>query len=208
MSSHWPRLSQPLALFITTCLFSACTAIKPAQLPDVAHSGKQLITRDLRDKRDSATEILSYVAASCQFGIQRLGDEWTTPGKVDYLSATIESQLPSRKTLEINRFVLYLNMQNALREGNVFRGPLMQLLECDENTEQYANYLHRENPRGLSIVIGTLEGKLDNEPFSARATSILSCAYDSRTCTDMEDRAAAARKVIVELTRQAIASSR
>ncbi len=83
---------------------------------------------------------------SCQYGIDRLGDEWVTPNKVDYLARSISQQLPDSKQLTVTHFVTYLNMQYWLRAGNIFRGPIWELVECDQHTDEFINYTQAENP--------------------------------------------------------------
>lgn len=141
---------------------------------------------------------------SCQYGIDRLGDEWVTPNKVDYLARSISQQLPDSKQLTVTHFVTYLNMQYWLRAGNIFRGPVWELVECDENTDEFVNYTQAENPQRQPIIIGTLKGNIDGVSFSQRMLAFPECPDGGDTCVGWDARAYAVKKVVLGLTHSVI----
>lgn len=96
--------------------------------------------------------------------------------------------LPEAKELKITNFVFFNNMQYQLREGNIYRGPIWSLVECDKNTDRFTLYSPEENPKRLNIIIGTLEGELDGVPFSARAAEIPRCPEGMDKCDGLASR--------------------
>lgn len=191
-------------LILTLIMSVGCATLKPAQLPSVAKANDTLVVKDLRGEKQSKTEMLSYLVTSCLYGIQRLGDEWSTPGRVQYLSDVVSAELPDKKELVITDFVTYMNMQHMLREGNIYRGPLFTLLECDENTDQFTNYTFEENPQRMSIVIGTLKGTLDGKAFSERVISFPFCPEGQAECSGWDAQANSVKNIVVELTKRMI----
>lgn len=191
-------------LILTLIMSVGCATLKPAQLPPVAKASDNLVVKDLRGENQRTTEMLSYLVTSCSYGIQRLGDEWSSPEKVQYLSSVIGSELPAAKELVITDFVTYMNMQHMLREGNIYRGPLFASMECDENTDQFTNYTFEENPQRMSIIIGTLKGTLDGKAFSERVISFPFCPEGQTECSGWDAQANSVKNIVVELTKRIV----
>ncbi len=203
MKSHSMRKYLLVALTLSV---TACATLKPAKLPVLTETNSQLVTQDLRSKNQSETEMLSYMITNCKYGIQRLGDEWSIPSKVKYLSQTIKAKLPQSKKLEVTHFETYLNMQYMLREGNIYRGPVFEMFECDENTDKFTNYTPEENPKRMNIIIGSVEGTIDGIPFSERVVSFPFCPEGVEECTGWDAQAESIRKIVIELSDKVVSS--
>lgn len=191
-------------LVIVAILLGGCATLRPAELPHVTNVQTNLITSDLRGKDQSETEVLSYIITNCKYGIQRLGDEWTKSNKVDYLSSKISEQLPSKSNLIVNDFVTYFNMQYLLREGNIYKGAIWELVECDDNTDKFTSYTPEENPERFNIIIGTLSGSLDGKPFSERVTSFPICPEGVKECTSWDAQANSIKEIVVQLAEKVV----
>lgn len=197
-------MNKVFSLSLVILALSGCTApVHPAKL-DVPDVNTQLQVKDLRPKEQSQTEMLSYISSSCLYGIKRFGDEWSTPDKVTYLKATISKAFPEAKSLEIKNLVFYDNMQYALRNGNIFRGPIWELIECDQATDKFTQYTPAENPSRLPIMIGTLEGSLDGKPFSERMTKVLTCDDGKNECNILDTQGNAIKTLLEGMTKRAI----
>ena len=187
------------ALFLMS--LSGCAKFQPTSLPPIEVNNRQLLVEDNRPREEIKTEMLSYLVTSCNYGIQRLGDEWSEPNKIDYLANKIKNQIPEAKKLTIEHFVTYLNMQYSLREGNVFRnGDIWQHFECDERTDRFVSYTQEENPQRLNIVIGTLEGSIDGKHFSERVSEFPTCPNSAEKCTGWDSWGEAVKNIVLKLT--------
>lgn len=185
-------------------LLSGCATLKPAQLPYVETNIGNLTVDNLRPKNESETEMLSYIITNCNYGIQRLGDEWVQPSKVQYLVQQVSENFPEAQKLTVNNFVTYLNMQYMLREGNIYRGPIWEIFECDENTDQFVTYTPEENPERLNMIIGTLRGDIDGVSFSERLAVFPICPDEQPECTGWDAQADAIKKIVVQLSEKVI----
>ena len=193
-----------LFLISVVIFLGGCATLKPAKLPQITNNQTNLVTNDLRKKDQSETEMLSYSITSCEYGIQRLGDEWTQPNKVDYFSGKIKEQLPNKKELIVNDFVTYFNMQYLLREGNIYRGPIWEFVECNENTDKFVSYTPEENPLKYNIIIGTLSGSLDGISFSERVTSFPVCPNGIEECSGWDAQANSVKEIVMQLVDKVI----
>ena len=191
-------LKKFLALIGVIAVTTGCVSFQPTHLEYVpTNSSIQII--DQRPVEQKETEMLSYLITNCKYGIQRLGDEWTVPDKVEYLKSEISERLPESKILKITNFVFYNNMQYQLREGNIYRGPIWSLVECDENNDRFTLYTPEENPERLNILIGTVEGELDGVEFFIRAAEIPKCPEDLEKCDGLVARNNAIEKILEQL---------
>jgi hypothetical protein len=188
-------------LVLLLAVLTGCVNTQPAQL-NMPVTNSPVVLKDHRDKSQTTTEFLSLMVTNCDYGIRRLGDEFSTPNKAVYLKNMVASQYPSVKSIEVNDFVTYVNMQHSLREGNIFRGPAMEIFECNENTDKFTRYTLEENPNNEMILIGTLNVTIDGETIERRATSILKCP-DSTECHAQNE---AMKKVLKELADQLLAT--
>ncbi|MBT1062583.1 hypothetical protein KJY73_03305 [Bowmanella sp. Y26] len=191
-------LKKSLALIGLVSIVTGCVSFQPTQLEYVP-TNSSLLVIDQRPTEQKETEMLSYLITSCKYGIQRLGDEWTVPNKIEFLKAEISKTLPNARQLKISNFVFYNNMQYQLREGNIYRGPIWSLIECDENTDRFTQYTPEENPERFNILIGTLEGELDGVPFSIRAAEIPVCPESMDKCDGLMARNHAIEKILDQL---------
>lgn len=177
---------------------SACVSFQPVKL-EVVTTNNKLHVLDNRPEKQKETELLSYLITSCSYGIQRLGDEWTSPSKIDFLKSKIAIELPNARELVVNNFVIYNNMQYKLREGNIFRGPIWSLVECDENTDRFTLYTPEENPERENMIIGTLEGTIDGREFSVRVAEIHRCPAENEQCKSFQSSDYAVKTVLNKL---------
>ena len=102
----------------------------------------------------------------------------------------------------IDNFVVYNNMQYQLREGNIYRGPIWSLVECNESTDKFTMYTPEENPERLNMLIGTFEGSIDDKNYSVRATEIPSCPDDMEQCDGLVARNNAMKKILNSIVAQ------
>ena len=189
-------------LMVVTFILSGCVSFQPTQLDMQSLTNNDLVVTDKRPQNQKETEMLSYLITSCDYGIQRLGDEWTTPDKVKFLKAHIGRLFPNAKNLVIDNFVVYNNMQYQLREGNIYRGPIWSLVECNESTDKFTMYTPEENPERLNMLIGTFEGSIDDKNYSVRAAEIPSCPDDMEQCDGLVARNNAMRKILNSIIAQ------
>ncbi|WP_115717537.1 hypothetical protein [Gallaecimonas mangrovi] len=197
-----------LFLFLILLSLSGCTApVHPAKL-DVPKTNTQLEVKDLRPKDQGKTEFLSYIVTNCDYGIKRFGDEWSTPDKVTYLKSAMANAFPEAKVLEVKNLVFYENMQYALRNGNIFRGPAWAFVECDKSTDKFTQYTQKEDPTRAPIMIGTLEGSLDGKPFSERMTMLPACTDNKKECNFLDAQGETIKTLLEGMTKKAIDSIR
>ena len=188
-----------LLILSLTLAFTACTQMKPAILPIQTVMHGERIILDARDSSHKKTEMLSYIATNCQYGIQRLGDEWTTPNRITYTESVIKEKKPDVKEIKVIEFVTFLNVQRALRNSNIYRGEVFKLMECNENTDRLTHYTPQENPTGKSVVIGTISVIIDGREFSERALSFPMNPSRDDQFTVFDARATSVRNVVTEL---------
>ena len=178
---------------------TGCGSLKPTQLNFQPDDNATLVVTDNRPQNQAKTEMLSYLSTSCNYGIQRLGDELTVPNKVEFLKYQLSKQFPEAKSLVIDNFVIYNNMQYQLREGNIFRGEIWSLIECDKNTDRFTMYTPEENPLRQVILIGTFEGSIDGTQYIARSTEIPRCPKGAEKCDASVARDDAIKKILDDI---------
>ncbi|TAP34404.1 hypothetical protein EYR97_12675 [Alteromonas sp. KUL42] len=191
------------AVFVAiTFMLVGCVSFQPTQLDVQPSTNVLLEVIDKRPLDQKETEMLSYLITSCDYGIQRLGDEWTTPDKVEFLKSHIGRLFPNAKSLVIDNFVIYNNMQYQLREGNIYRGPIWSLVECNESTDKFTMYTPEENPERFNMLIGTFEGSIDGNKYSIRAAEIPVCPDGMKTCNGLVSRNNAITKILNSIVAQ------
>lgn len=191
-----------VALIALVLAATGCVSVQPTQLDLQPVSNTSLVVADNRPLDQKETEMLSYIVTNCDYGIQRLGDEWTTPDKLAYLKAEVGRLYPNAKRLDVNNFVVYNNMQYQLREGNIYRGPVWALLECNEATDRFTLYTPEENPQRYDMLIGTFEGTIDGKAYTARAAEFPVCPDGMAECDGLAARGNAIKKILQNIVAQ------
>ncbi|MBV9993229.1 MAG: hypothetical protein JOZ72_18300 [Alphaproteobacteria bacterium] len=118
---------------------SAC-AVKPVALPDYqerAPDASFTIT-DARPEKDKTSEVLSYWATACDYGIYRIGDERTVPPKLVFLRRNLEDALGARlkgAALTVTRYRVHINSRAQLRNqlNGMYTGVVPAMLDAAGN---------------------------------------------------------------------------
>ena len=79
---------------------------------------------DKREKKDSKTETISYLVTSCDYAIDRIGDEVTSPNRLNLLRSDLEqeiSNLLKDSKLIVNKYTIHINT-GAYYRGVTFSG--------------------------------------------------------------------------------------
>lgn len=111
-----------LFLAVGTALLSGC-ATSSKYVLDV-ESGTQNPSIKLIDKRSEdqkRAEVMSGNITDCWYGVYRLGDEQTEPGRLSYLMSALDSRLGREfagKTVQIDTFEVFNNWQSVLRPSS------------------------------------------------------------------------------------------
>ncbi|WP_406666455.1 hypothetical protein [Gallaecimonas sp. GXIMD1310] len=189
-------------LLVIAFATTGCVSFQPTKLDYQPAKNTKLVVTDNRPKNQKETEMLSYLITNCDYGIQRLGDEWTTPNKIEFFKSKISNKFPEAQNLVINTFVIYNNMQYQLREGNIYRGPIWSALECNEPTDRFTMYTPEENPERKNIIIGTFEGSIDGRKYSVRSTEIPTCPQGMDECNGLVARGNAIKKILENIISQ------
>ncbi|HWA89688.1 MAG TPA: hypothetical protein VG889_06600 [Rhizomicrobium sp.] len=103
-----------LAVSLTAC--KAPTMVLPGYQESA--SGTGFAITDARPEKDKTTEILSYWATACDYGISRVGDERTQPPKLVFLRRNLEDALGARlkgATLIVTRYRIHINARAQTR---------------------------------------------------------------------------------------------
>ncbi len=111
---------KPATLALMGLLVTGGALADPA--PDAAPPAAGLTIIDKRPAKDDTTELLSLWATSCKLGIQRLGDEFTTPPKLELLRQDLATQLGSAlaTTITVSHYSIFNNSHAAAVGGNPF----------------------------------------------------------------------------------------
>jgi hypothetical protein len=191
-------------IFLLAIAFATtgCVSFQPTKLDIQPTTNAKLVVTDNRSQNQKETEMLSYIITNCDYGIQRLGDEWTIPNKVEFLKSQISKNFPETQDLVIDTFVIYNNMQYQLREGNIYRGPIWSAFECNEATDRFTMYTPEENPERQNMLIGTFEGSIDGKQYSARAAEIPTCPQGMDECNGLVARDNAIKKILESIVSQ------
>ena len=189
-------MNKYIFLLAITFATTGCVSFQPTKLDMQPTTNTKLVVTDNRPQNQKETEMLSYMITNCDYGIQRLGDEWTTPNKVEFLKFKISEMFPEVQSLVIDNFVIYNNMQYQLREGNIYRGPIWSAFECDEATDKFTMYTPEENPKRLNMLIGTFEGSIDGKQYSVRSAEVPSCPQGVDECDGLAARNHAVKNIL------------
>lgn len=113
-----------LVVLLGACL-QACSsfAFKNVQITPQS-SAVQVI--DTRPASEGQGTMFSWNSFSCAFGISRLADDKSTPGKMDVLRQRVFEKYGAGTVLKVRHFVVYSNQQASAR--GPFWGPLPYLI--------------------------------------------------------------------------------
>jgi len=125
---------------------------------------------------------LSHWVTSCSYGIYRIGDAITSPGKLDLMRSDLEKSLGNQidgKTLTISNYVMYLNAKQAMLGANPFSkietGGLAGALisqtaepNCTKADTPEGWYDPSEANAKASPVIALISANLDGRNYSVR----------------------------------------
>jgi len=150
-------------LLILISLASGCTPsdnLKTDNYTDYKQYSFKII--DQRPEIEKDNEILSISTTNCAYGIYRIGDNNTTPDRISYLKNKLQHHRSislKNQTIKIKKFTIHKNLQNHLRNSNIYRNILVSSFECDAKTDEPGGFSLMENPAKLpaAVIEVTLE---------------------------------------------------
>lgn len=117
---NFPALSLALtfgAALLTGCATSAKYTLDPTQ----GISPPSIKFVDNRNEEQKRSEVMSMSITDCWYGVYRLGDEQTEPGRLSYLAKSLDSRMGDElagKTVRIDTFEVFNNWQSVLRPSS------------------------------------------------------------------------------------------
>jgi len=162
----------------------AAHAVSVSGADKAVFPGSALKITDARPAEQQASDYtqLSHWVSSCSYGIYRLGDSATSPGKLELLKIDLEKSLGGQlndKTLIVSSYVMYLNARQEMLKGNAFgnyaTGGLIGSLmvgsfesDCTKEATPEGWYDPSEANAKASPVIVLISASIDGDNYAVR----------------------------------------
>lgn len=213
------KLLLPLAVL----MLAGCAA-KPV-LIDAPPAGSQklrFVLEDRRLARELKGGFLSYLTASCDYGVRRVAESVTVPGKLEALGADLQELAGGRlagKTLVVTSYALYQNQAREIREmakrssglGTVGLAPILgsAIIEsgagCAESEMEGGWFPSQSTASAFSPYVLELDLSIDGKAYSTRVVRFPETAEEANSRLPAWGRLArgmflqAARDVVTQL---------
>ncbi len=160
------------ASFLTGCVTN--TAVLQDFQDNPSKIGFSVV--DARPDDDKSTGFLSFMISSCDYGIRELGDEATSPSRLEILRSDMEAALKEQlanKTMTVSHYAIFFNINAILRNTNPYTGGLADLVISphDRQKEDISGgwYTRADVTTPYSPIIVEIKAKLDAKDYTVHS---------------------------------------